>query len=99
MLISQEIFESFLKNFPDNWVFRQYARKSHAGFWNSLQIDMINGVFAITKNVLKIFSKTTQTIVFFLKNRETLTQSFEIILKIDQPNAFWYFLKKTLKTF
>ena len=42
-----------------------------------------------SKKSLKIFSKIPQRIMFFVKTRENLTQGFEIILKIDQNNAFF----------
>ena len=39
--------------------------------------------------LLKMFSEISPTILFFDKMGENLTQCFEIILKIDQNNAFF----------
>ena len=59
--------------------------------------------FYFLQKSLKIFSKISQIIVFFVKTRENLARGFEIILKIDQNSAFLlfseYIFESVLKCF
>ena len=72
-------------------------RKSSGGYF-FLKIDQSNE-FAIFKETFKIFAEISQTIVFFGKTRENLTQGFEMILKIGQNNAFLLFSNEIFEGF
>ena len=95
---SQEIFEVFHKNFPNNCVFRPKREKSAHGFLNFFETSSKIILFCyFLKKFLKIFSFISQRIMFFVKTRENLTQAFEIILEIEQNNAFCTIFKENLK--
>ena len=51
------------------------------------------------KKSFKIFSKIPKWIMVFVKTRESLMQVFEMILKMDQNNAFLYFFKEIFENF
>ena len=93
-------FQSFLKISKRNLYFSSNSRKIKAGclkFCREYANIMHFCYFRMT--AFQIFSKISQTIVFFVKTRENLTQGFEIFLKIDQNNAFFAILKRNFGEF
>ena len=88
MLFSPEIFVRFLNKSQKIYVFRQHARKFNAGLWNLFQNRPKLGSFVLFSKKFLKFSRKFPKQLFVVKRRENLTRGFEIILKIDQRNAF-----------
>ena len=78
LLFSKEIFESFLKTFPDICVFRQKARKFNSGLEIILKIEQNNAFFLFSTKTFENFLKIFPNNYVFRPKRENLVQGFLI---------------------
>ena len=88
---SNEIFESFLKTFTNNFVFRQNARKFNAGFEIILKIYQNNAFLLFPKEIFESFLKVSPNNCVFLPKREILTQDFYFFEKSPKIIHFLQF--------